>query len=59
MSIRRLPFEIVIYVVGNLGLSDVYNLSLTCRHFLFLVTDERLCKALLEVSYCTGGLQHY
>ncbi|KLU86406.1 hypothetical protein MAPG_05420 [Magnaporthiopsis poae ATCC 64411] len=48
MSIRRLPWEIVSYVVQDLDLDDFVSLSLSCRHFQSLLRDDNICRRLLE-----------
>ncbi|KAL8318584.1 hypothetical protein RB597_005733 [Gaeumannomyces tritici] len=47
-SIRDLPWEIISYVVRGLGLDEVISLSMSCRHFQWLVRDDNICKRLLE-----------
>jgi hypothetical protein len=51
MSIAKLPYELVSYVVQHLDLEDVRNLSLTCRRFQYLVHEENIAKAILNVSF--------
>ncbi|KAL8363351.1 hypothetical protein RB601_009225 [Gaeumannomyces tritici] len=48
MSIRRLPWEIISYIVQDLDLEDFVSLSLSCRHFLSLLRDDNICRILLE-----------
>ncbi|KAK3944952.1 hypothetical protein QBC46DRAFT_130805 [Diplogelasinospora grovesii] len=48
MSIAKLPYELVSYVVQHLDLEDVRNLSLTCRRFQYLVHEENIAKAILN-----------
>lgn len=49
MSLRRLPYEIVLLIVQDLSLEDVFHLSLTCRPLLWLSYEDRTCKSILEV----------
>ena len=50
MSLLQLPYELVVYVVQDLDLVDICNLSYTCQKFQFLVRDAQITKRLLEVS---------
>jgi hypothetical protein len=50
MSLVKLPYELVSYVVHYLELTDVFSLSLTCKKFLFLFQEANISKLLLEVS---------
>ena len=45
MSLPKLPFELVCYVVQHLDLSDAFSLSSSCRRFFHGIT-----KLVLEVS---------
>ncbi|WQF76994.1 Putative F-box domain-containing protein [Colletotrichum destructivum] len=47
---QRLPIEILTYVTNSLGLHDLFNLSLVCRQFRYLVTNEDICRAALETN---------
>lgn len=48
MSLLKLPYEMVSYVLDDLDLDDVWQLSLTCRHLWSLVTESNIAKRLLE-----------
>jgi hypothetical protein len=50
MSLVRLPYELVAYVVQDLSLDDICSLSYTCKKFRFLVQEAKIAKRLLEVS---------
>lgn len=49
MSLLKLPYEMVSYVLDDLDLDDIWQLSLTCRHLWSLVTESNIAKRLLEV----------
>lgn len=49
MSLLKLPYEMVSYVLDELNLDDVWQLSLTCRHLRSVVTKSNIAKRLLEV----------
>lgn len=49
MSLLKLPYEMVSYVLDELDLDDVWQLSLTCRHLRSQVTESNIAKRLLEV----------
>ncbi|KAK4038279.1 hypothetical protein C8A01DRAFT_37796 [Parachaetomium inaequale] len=48
MSLVRLPYELVAYVVQDLDLADICSLSYTCKKFQFLVQEAKITKRLLE-----------
>ncbi|KAK4144302.1 uncharacterized protein C8A04DRAFT_27990 [Dichotomopilus funicola] len=48
VSILRLPYELVVWVIQYLELGDVRNLSYTCKELRFVVQDLRLAKRLLK-----------
>ncbi|KAK3501769.1 hypothetical protein B0T13DRAFT_446858 [Neurospora crassa] len=48
MSLLKLPYEMVSYVLDELDLDDVWQLSLTCRHLRSLVAESNTAKRLLE-----------
>ncbi|KAK4219132.1 hypothetical protein QBC37DRAFT_151646 [Rhypophila decipiens] len=47
-ALVELPYELVAFVVYNLDLLDIGNLSRSCKHFQYLLHDESIAKALLE-----------
>ena len=54
MLVRRLPYEIIAYIAQSLDISDVFNLSLTCQHFQYLIHEKNICKTVLEVTYLSS-----
>lgn len=51
MSLSKLPYEIISLIVQELELDDVFHLSLSPR-FSYLIKEDRVCKAILEVLSC-------
>lgn len=47
---QRLPIEIMTYIANSLNLHDIFNLSLACKQFRYLVDNDDICRAALEVS---------
>lgn len=47
---QRLPYEILTFIVRDLTLEDIYDLSRTCHHFQYLVREENLARMLLRVG---------
>ncbi|KAK1543473.1 F-box domain-containing protein [Colletotrichum paranaense] len=45
---QRLPIEIMTYIANSLNLHDIFNLSLACRQFRYLVSNDDICRAALE-----------
>ncbi|KAM7195446.1 hypothetical protein V8F20_007505 [Naviculisporaceae sp. PSN 640] len=46
----KLPYELVAFVVDYLDLSDVRNLSRSCKHFQYLLHEPSIAKILLETK---------
>ncbi|KAG7055071.1 F-box domain-containing protein [Colletotrichum scovillei] len=45
---QRLPIEIMTYIANSLNLHDIFNLSLVCQQFKYLVDNNDICRAALE-----------
>lgn len=50
MSIIHVPIEIIALIAKDLGLDDLFNLGLSCRHFRYLLETESVCRSALQVS---------
>ncbi|KAK3986319.1 hypothetical protein QBC44DRAFT_141574 [Cladorrhinum sp. PSN332] len=50
MGLVKLPYELVSFVVKDLDLLDVRNLSLVCKRFQYLTQEARIAKQLLETK---------
>ena len=50
MSLLKLPYELVCYVVQHLDLADVCSLSFSCTRLQFLLHEPNIAKLVLEVS---------
>ncbi|EAQ92316.1 hypothetical protein CHGG_00551 [Chaetomium globosum CBS 148.51] len=48
MSLVQLPYELVAFVVQDLDLADIRNLSYSCKKFRFLVEESQITKQLLQ-----------
>ncbi|RYP93027.1 hypothetical protein DL770_000901 [Monosporascus sp. CRB-9-2] len=48
--LQRLPYEIIGFIVQNLDLEDVFELSLCSPDFQYLIRDERFCRAVLTAK---------
>jgi len=44
-----LPFDVLFGVSLNLDVEDIVHLSNSCRQLRFLLTEETLCRKLVEV----------
>lgn len=49
--LQLLPFELIILVIKDLTIHDIYNLSLTCKDLRILVQEETTCRRLLEACF--------
>ncbi|KAI1113019.1 hypothetical protein F5Y14DRAFT_419340 [Nemania sp. NC0429] len=43
-GLLRLPYELVAYIVRSLGIDDVFSFSLCCKHFQYIIREDRFCK---------------
>ncbi|KAI0153200.1 hypothetical protein GGR57DRAFT_148552 [Xylariaceae sp. FL1272] len=46
-GLRCLPYELVAYIVRDLDIEDVFNWSLCCKHFQYIVREDRFCKPVI------------
>lgn len=46
-----LPYEVLSNIVENINFDDVFNLGRSCKHFKYLLTEESICKAIVQVSH--------
>lgn len=48
---ETVPYEVISMIVQEIGLEDVFHLSLSSRRFLYLIQEDWVCKAVLEVLH--------
>ncbi|KAK0635165.1 hypothetical protein B0T17DRAFT_485545 [Bombardia bombarda] len=48
MSLVRLPYELISYVIHDLSLADIRSLSLVCKRFQFLFNETSIARLILE-----------
>ena len=44
-----LPYEVLSCIVSNIDFDDVFNLGITCKELNFLLTEESICKLIVQV----------
>ncbi|KAK4225024.1 hypothetical protein QBC38DRAFT_280963 [Podospora fimiseda] len=49
-SLKSLPYELVSFVIQDLDILDIRNLSRSCRKFLYLTWEGRIAKQILETK---------
>ncbi|KAI2625862.1 hypothetical protein GGR54DRAFT_629304 [Hypoxylon sp. NC1633] len=49
-GLQRLPYEIMAYIVKLLDIDEIFDLSLSCHHFQYLVREESFCKAIITAK---------
>jgi hypothetical protein len=52
LTLAALPYEVLSYIVGEIDFDDAFNLGQTCKALQFLLTEERICKSILQVRSC-------
>ncbi|KAL2071325.1 hypothetical protein VTL71DRAFT_12560 [Oculimacula yallundae] len=57
-GLGSLPYEVLANVAHNLSFDDIFSLGLTHRDFLFLLTEERICKSFVQnkIKYSNEAL---
>jgi hypothetical protein len=50
-----LPYEVLQNIVENISFDDAVSLGRTCKGFAFLQNEERICKAIVQVSWWSCG----
>ncbi|CAJ2502817.1 Uu.00g102110.m01.CDS01 [Anthostomella pinea] len=49
-GLQKLPYEIMAYIVRDLEIGEIFDLSRCCRHFQYLVREESFCKAIVTAK---------
>lgn len=49
-NLIALPYEVLANIVASLDFDDVFNLASTCSQMKYLITEESICKSILQVS---------
>jgi hypothetical protein len=49
-GLLSLPYEVLSNIVANINFDDVFNLGRTCKELQFLLTEESICKSIVQVS---------
>ncbi|TVY64190.1 hypothetical protein LSUE1_G008059, partial [Lachnellula suecica] len=44
------PYEVLANIVGNIDFDDVFNLALSCKELKFLITEESICKSIVQTK---------
>jgi hypothetical protein len=50
-----LPYEVLSNIVEHINFDDVFNLGRTCKHFRYLLTEESICKSIVQVCNLGAG----
>lgn len=48
-GLTNLPYEVLANVADNLSFDDIFSLGRASKDFLFLLTEERICKSFVQV----------
>ncbi|KAK7754837.1 hypothetical protein SLS62_003151 [Diatrype stigma] len=46
-GLERIPYEIMGFIIRNLEIEDIFDLSLVSKHFQYLVREDRFCRVIL------------
>ena len=50
LGLQGLPYEMMANIVMSLSIEEIFDLSLCCRHFQYLITEDSFCKSIVHVS---------
>lgn len=48
-NLLSLPYELLAIIVVHIEFDDVYNLGRSCKSLRFLLTNESICKSIIQV----------
>jgi len=48
-GLLSLPYEVLSNIVDNVDFDDVFNIGLTCKALKFLLTEDSICKSIVQV----------
>jgi hypothetical protein len=51
MSLADLPHDVMLIILAELALEDHFWLSMTCRHFHFVIHSDEICRITLRVGF--------
>ncbi|KAK8048962.1 hypothetical protein PG994_010692 [Apiospora phragmitis] len=46
-ALKKLPYEMMANIAMSLTLEEIFDLSLCCRHFRYLIIEDSFCKAIV------------
>ncbi|KAI1126322.1 hypothetical protein F5Y10DRAFT_245035 [Nemania abortiva] len=49
-GLKRLPYELIAYIVEGLDIEDVLHLSLCSKHFEYIIREDRFCKPVVTTK---------
>ncbi|KAK7969633.1 F-box protein [Apiospora saccharicola] len=49
-GLTKLPYEIMANIAMRLGIEEVFDLSLCCRHFQYLITEDNFAKPIVRTK---------
>ena len=50
-NLLSLPYEVLSNIIANINFDDVFNLGLSCKALKYLLTEESICRLIVQVSY--------
>ncbi|KAF7874281.1 hypothetical protein EAF04_002953 [Stromatinia cepivora] len=57
-NLISLPYEVLSNIIANIDFDDVFNLGLSCQAMRYLVTEESICKLIVQtqIPFCNEAL---
>ncbi|KAK8872919.1 f-box domain containing protein [Apiospora arundinis] len=49
-GLQKLPYEMMANIAMSLSIEEIFDLSLCCRHFQYLVTEDSFCKHIVRAK---------
>jgi hypothetical protein len=50
LNLIHLPYEVLANIVDHISFDDVLNVGMACKALNYVLTEESICKIILQVS---------
>ncbi|ATZ57101.1 hypothetical protein BCIN_14g02740 [Botrytis cinerea B05.10] len=59
-NLLSLPYEVLSNIIANINFDDVFNLGLSCKALKYLLTEESICRLIVQnkIPFCNEALSN-
>ncbi|KAF7947079.1 uncharacterized protein EAE97_004328 [Botrytis byssoidea] len=59
-NLLSLPYEVLSNIITNINFDDVFNLGLSCKALKYLLTEESICRLIVQnkIPFCNEALSN-